>query len=89
MRTAPAGDFNAIDKSGDGQISRAEWDEYFRSGSAASGGATVAPSAPGVVSPSGSGTTGTTAGPGSAGPQTAPSSDTATSPSTSGKGTAK
>lgn len=75
-------DFSAIDKNSDGQISRAEWDAYHRSGSAATGGATTAPSAVGTPP----GQTGTTAGPGSASPRTAPSSDTATSPGTSGQG---
>jgi hypothetical protein len=84
-------DFSAVDKNGDGQISRAEWDAHFRSGSAASGGATVAPVAPAgsVVTPGGSGVTGSTAGPDAASNKTAPSSDTATSPSTSGQGKAK
>ena len=70
MSTAPAGDFNAIDKNGDGQISRAEWDAY-RSGSAASGGASASPASPSgsVVSPSGSGKTGATAGPRRASPR--------------------
>jgi hypothetical protein len=77
--------FSEVDKDNDGQISRAEWDAYFRSGSATSGGSTTSPST-GAVSPSGSGTTGTTAGPDAASNKTAPSSDTATSPSTSGQG---
>jgi hypothetical protein len=77
--------FSELDKNNDGQISRAEWDAYYRAGSAASGGATIAP-APAPVSPSGSSVTGTTAGPDSASNKTAPSSDTATSPSTSGQG---
>jgi len=74
-------DFSAMDKNGDGMISRAEWDAYHRSGAAASGGATTAPAARGK--------TGTTAGPGEAAPRTAPSSDTATSGSTSGTGKAQ
>jgi hypothetical protein len=85
MDRAP--DFSAIDKNGDGQISRAEWDAHYRSGSAA-GGATTAPSGA-VVSPASPGKTGTTAGPGEASPRPAPSSDTATSPSTSGTGKAQ
>jgi hypothetical protein len=83
-------DFSAIDKNGDGQISRAEWDAFYKdrdSGrGAASGGATSSGSA---VTPSGSGKTGTTAGPGEASPRTAPSSDTATSGSSSGTGKAQ
>jgi hypothetical protein len=83
-------DFSAIDKNGDGQISRAEWDAFYkdRDGGrgAASGGATSSGSA---VTPSGSGKTGTTAGPGEASPRTAPSSDTATSGSSSGTGKAQ
>jgi hypothetical protein len=79
--TAPS--FSEVDKNNDGQISRAEWDAYFRAGSAASGGATTAPA---PVSPGGSSVTGATAGPDSASNKTAPSSDTSTSPSTSGQG---
>jgi len=83
-------DFSAIDKNGDGQSSRAEWDAFYKdrdSGrGAASGGATSSGSA---VTPSGSGKTGTTAGPGEASPRTAPSSDTATSGSSSGTGKAQ
>jgi hypothetical protein len=83
-------DFSAIDKNGDGQISRAEWDAFYKdrdSGrGAASGGATSSGS---TVTPSGSGKTGTTAGPGEASPRTAPSSDTATSGSSSGTGKAQ
>src|SRR2546428_9427554 len=56
--TAMSPSFSEVDKNNDGQISRAEWDAYFRSGGAASGGTTTAPA---PVSPSGSGTTGTTA----------------------------
>jgi hypothetical protein len=78
--------FSELDKNNDGQISRAEWDAYYRAGSAASGGATTAPVAPAPITPSGSSTTGATAGPDSASNKTAPSSDTATSPSTSGQG---
>ena len=84
MDRAP--DFSAIDKNGDGQISRAEWDAHHRSGSAASGGATSSGSA---ATPSGSGKTGTTAGPGEASPRTAPGSATATQPDTSGTGKAQ
>jgi len=72
-------DFSAIDKNGDGMISRAEWDAYQKSGSAA-GGATTS---------SGSGKTGTTAGPGEASSRTAPGSATATKPDTSGTGKAQ
>jgi hypothetical protein len=77
--TSRSPDFSAIDKNGDGMISRAEWDAYQRSGSAA-GGATT---------PSGSGKTGTTAGPGESSPRTAPGSATATTPDTSGTGKAQ
>ena len=77
MSRAP--DFSAIDKNGDGMISRAEWDAYQKSGSAA-GGATTS---------SGSGKTGTTAGPGEASSRTAPGSATATKPDTSGTGKAQ
>jgi len=77
--TSRAPDFSAIDKNGDGMISRAEWDAYQRSGSAA-GGATT---------PSGSGKTGTTAGPGEASSRTAPGSATATTPDSSGQGKAQ
>jgi hypothetical protein len=80
-------DFSAIDKNGDGMISRAEWDAYHRSG-AASGGATTAPSGA-AAAPAARGKTGTTAGPGEASPRTAPSSDSATSGSTSGTGKAQ
>jgi hypothetical protein len=69
--------FSMIDKNNDGQISRAEWDAYFRSDSS------------GAAAGGGTGTTGTTAGPGEASPRTAPSSDTATTPSTSGTGKAQ
>lgn len=69
--------FSMIDKNNDGQISRSEWDAYFRSDSS------------GAAAGGGTGTTGTTAGPGEASPRTAPSSDTATSPSTSGTGKAQ
>src|SRR6185295_4604853 len=79
-------DFSAIDKNGDGMISRSEWDAYHRAG-AASGGATTAPS--GTAAPAARGKTGTTAGPGEASPRTAPSSDTATSGSSSGTGKAQ
>jgi hypothetical protein len=81
-------DFSAMDKNGDGMISRAEWDAYHRSGAAASGGATSAP-AGAATAPAARGKTGTTAGPGEASPQTAPSSDTATSGSSSGTGKAQ
>src|SRR5512145_765764 len=73
-------EFSAIDKNGDGMISRAEWDAHQRSGSAASGGATTS---------SGSGKTGTTAGPGEASARTAPGSASATKPDTSGTGKAQ
>jgi len=85
-------DFSAIDKNGDGQISRAEWDAFYKdrdSGrGAASGGATTAPSGT-TAAPAARGKTGTTAGPGEASPRTAPSSDTATSGSSSGTGKAQ
>jgi len=81
-------DFSAIDKNGDGQISRAEWDAFYRDRDrgAASGGATSSGSA---VTPSGSGKTGTTAGPGEASSGTAPGSATATKPDSSGQGKAQ
>ena len=70
-----AADFASLDSNGDGQITRAEWDAHYRSGSAgasSSGGATSgAPSGPGTKSQAGSG------------------SDTATTPGTSGKGKAQ
>src|SRR6185369_9911790 len=83
-------DFSAIDKNGDGMISRDEWDAY-RAGRAASGGSTAAPAAPAgaTAAPAARGKTGTTAGPGEASPRTAPSSDTATSGSSSGTGKAQ
>jgi hypothetical protein len=82
-------DFSAIDKNGDGQISRAEWDAFYRDRDrgAASGGATTAPSGA-TAAPAARGKTGTTAGPGEASPRAAPSSDTATSGSSSGTGKA-
>ena len=46
MSTSP--NFSALDKNNDGQISRSEWDAYYRSGSAATGGATTAPGAVGT-----------------------------------------
>jgi EF hand domain-containing protein len=80
-------DFSAIDKNGDGQISRAEWDAFYKdrdqNRSGAAGGATSSGSA---VTPSGSGKTGSTAGPGEASNRTAPGSATATKPDTSGQG---
>ena len=80
---AGSADFSAMDRNGDGQISRAEWDAHYRAGSSsgsmgASGGATTGAS--------GSSTTGATAGPGSASNKTGPGSDTATTPGTSGQG---
>jgi hypothetical protein len=80
-------DFSAMDKNGDGMISRAEWDAYHKSGAAASGGSTSAP-AGAATAPAARGKTGTTAGPGEASSRTAPSSDTATSGSSSGTGKA-
>ncbi|HEX6266287.1 MAG TPA: hypothetical protein VFZ81_05265 [Burkholderiales bacterium] len=73
---AAAADFSSLDRNSDGQISRAEWDAHFRSGSAGastSGGASTsaAPSGPGTAS------------------QAGPGSDTATTPGTSGKGKAQ
>ena len=61
-------DFSAIDKNGDGMISRSEWDAYHRAG-AASGGATTA--GPGEASPrtapsSDTATSGSTSGTGKA-----------------------
>lgn len=82
-----AADFSAMDKNGDGNISRSEWDAFHRSG-AASGGSTSAP-AGAAAAPAARGKTGTTAGPGEASPRTAPSSDTATSSSSSGTGKAQ
>jgi hypothetical protein len=79
-------DFTAIDTNGDGMISRSEWDAYHRSGAAASGGATSAPSA--TTTPSARGKSGNTAVPNDPSSR-APSSDTATSPSTSGAGKAQ
>jgi hypothetical protein len=81
--TTRASEFSALDKNNDGMISRSEWDAHYKSGSAATGGATTAPSGAVGTPP---GQTGATAGPGSASPRTAPSSDTATSPGTSGQG---
>ena len=71
MSRAP--EFSAIDKNGDGMISRAEWDAYQKSAGAAAGGATSSSNG------------GKAAGQG----PSAPSSDTATSPSTSGRGRAQ
>jgi hypothetical protein len=87
-RSAGSPSFSAIDKNGDGNISRAEWDAYQRSAGAASGGATTSPSGSATTS-SGSGKTGTTAGPGEASPRTAPGSASATKPDTSGQGKAQ
>jgi hypothetical protein len=73
-------DFSAIDKNSDGNISRSEWDAFYRDrdqNRAASGGT------------SSSGKTGTTAGPGEASSRTAPGSATATKPDTSGQGKAQ
>jgi hypothetical protein len=77
-------DFSAIDKNGDGMISRSEWDAYQRD-RAASGGATTAPSGAAHTTRGQSGTTAVPNDPSSR----APSSDTATSPSTSGAGKAQ
>ena len=79
-------DFSAIDKNGDGMISRAEWDAYQRSGASASGGASHSPSA--TTTPSTRGKAGNAAVPNDPSSR-APSSDTATSPSTSGAGKAQ
>jgi hypothetical protein len=68
---APA--FSMLDTNSDGQISQAEWDAHYRSGSAATGGASTSPA------PSGPGTKS----------QAGPGSDTATTPGTSGKGKAQ
>jgi hypothetical protein len=87
-------DFSAMDKNGDGNISRSEWDAFYRdrdqnrASGAASGGATSSSSGS-AVTPSGSGKTGTTAGPGEASSRTAPGSATATKPDTSGQGKAQ
>jgi hypothetical protein len=83
-----------MDKNGDGNISRSEFDAFYRdrdasrAPGAASGGATTTPSS-GATTSSGSGKTGTTAGPGSASERTAPGSATATKPDTSGQGKAQ
>jgi hypothetical protein len=71
--TGASGDFSSLDRNGDGQISRAEWDAHYRSSSGASTGGTTsrAPSGPGTNSQAGAG------------------SDTATTPGTSGKGKAQ
>lgn len=68
-----AASFSTLDTNSDGQISQAEWNAHYRSGSAATGGASTspAPSGPGTKSQAGSG------------------SDTATSAGTSGKGKAQ
>ena len=72
-RDASAPAFSTLDKNSDGQISQAEWDAHYRSGSAATGGASTSPA------PSGPGTKS----------QAGPGSDTATTPGTSGKGKAQ
>ena len=79
-------DFSAIDKNGDGMISRSEWDAYHHSG-AASGGATSAPAGT-ATAPATRGKAGSSATAGDPSSR-APSSDTATSPSTSGAGKAQ
>ncbi|HEX6318389.1 MAG TPA: EF-hand domain-containing protein [Burkholderiales bacterium] len=73
-----AADFSSLDRNGDGQISRAEWDAHYRAGAGSSG-----------MGASGSSTTGATAGPGSASNRTGTGSDTATTPGTSGHGKAQ
>jgi hypothetical protein len=75
-------DFSSLDRNGDGQISRSEWDAHYRAASGstgASGGASAGTTGT-------SSTTGATAGPGSASNRTGTGSDTATQPSTSGQG---
>jgi hypothetical protein len=81
---APA--FTTLDTNSDGQISQAEWDAHYRSGAAASGGASTSPSS-GAAS-SGASTSPAPSGPGTKS-QAGPGSDTATTPGTSGKGKAQ
>jgi hypothetical protein len=85
-RAASAPAFTTLDTNSDGQISQAEWDKHYRSGSAATGSS----SAP--MRSSGSATSGATS-PAPSGPgtksQAGPGSDTATSAGTSGKGKAQ
>jgi hypothetical protein len=87
-------EFSAVDKNGDGNISRTEWEAFYRdrdssrAAGAASGGATSTPSS-GATTSSGPGKTGTTAGPGEASSRTAPGSASATKPDTSGTGKAQ
>lgn len=60
-RSGSAAEFKALDRNGDGQISRAEWDAHHRSASA--GTTRRAPSGPGTNSQAGPGSdTATTAG---------------------------
>lgn len=60
-RTGSAADFSTLDRNGDGQISRAEWDAHHRSASA--GTTSRAPSGPGTNSQAGPGSdTATTPG---------------------------
>ncbi len=85
-RAASAPAFSTLDTNSDGQVSQAEWDRHYRSGSAASGGASTSPS-------SGAATSGASASPAPSGPgtnsQAGSGSDTATTPGTSGKGKAQ
>ena len=69
-------DFSSLDRNGDGQISRAEWDAHYKSSSRSSGAST------------GGSTSGAPSGPGTKS-QAGPGSDTAPTPSTSGKGKAQ
>ncbi len=80
-RAASAPAFSTLDKNGDGQISQAEWDAHYRSGSAATGGSSVTTPSSGATSPAPS-------GPGT-NSQAGSGSDTATTPGTSGKGKAQ
>lgn len=95
----PVGAFQDLDRDRNGNISRTEWDDYYRSrpaaGSAAAGGTSGIPSAgsasrgdnPATVDRTpASEPTGVTAGPGTTSERTGPGSATATQPSTSGHG---
>ena len=81
-RAASAPAFSTLDKNSDGQISQAEWDAHYRSGSAATGGAS------GSAATGGASTSPAPSGPGTKS-QAGTGSDTATSPGTSGKGKAQ
>ena|SRR5687768_293180 len=87
----PVGAFQDLDRDRSGSISRAEWDDHYRSrgaaGSAAAGGSAATRDNPATVDRTpASSPTGTTAGPGSTSERTGPGSATATQPSTSGHG---